>query len=109
MNRRPASVTGDGVQTIRKLIHEKNKFRRINPHLTNRLIRIDMEIENRLEPKGYTLNAIPKEGELIYVRQKSNLSTGGDAVNVTDELTPALEAIAINAAKAIPGLTHQGA
>jgi len=108
MNRRPASVTGDGVQTIRQLIHEKNKFRRINPHLTSRLIRIDMEIENRLESKGYTLNAIPKEGELIYLRQKSNLSTGGDAVNVTDQLTPELEEIAINAGKAIPGLTHYG-
>src|SRR5690625_5487161 len=67
-----------------------------------------MEIENRLESKGYTLNAIPKEGELIYLRQKSNLSTGGDAVNVTDQLTPELEEIAINAGKAIPGLTHYG-
>lgn len=108
MNRRPASVTGDGVQTIRQLIHEKNRYRKINPHLTSRLIRIDIEIENRLESKGYTLNAIPKEGELISLRQKSNLSTGGDAVNVTDEMTQELNEIAINAGKAIPGLTHYG-
>src|SRR5690625_4946905 len=108
MNRKPAYVTGDGVQTIRQLIHEKNKFRRINPHLTSRLIRIDMEIENRLESKGYTLNAIPRSEEMIYLREKSNLSTGGDAVNVTDQLTPELEEIAINAGKAIPGLTHYG-
>lgn len=108
MNRRPANVTGDGVQTIRQLIHEKNRYRKVNPHLTSRLIRVDREIEHILESSGYTLNAIPREGELIFLREKSNLSTGGDAVNVTDQLTPEISQIAIEAGKAIPGLTHFG-
>lgn len=108
MNRRPANVSGDGIQTVRQLIHEKNSIRRINPHLTSRLIRIDSEIKKLLETNGYTLNAIPKAGELVYLREKSNLSTGGDAVNVTDELTDNISQIAINAGKAIPGLTHYG-
>ena len=108
MNRRPANVTGDGVSSIRQLIHEKNRIRKINPHLTSRLIHVDKEIERILEESGYTLNAIPKEGELVYLREKSNLSTGGDAVNVTDQLTPEICKIAIDAGKAIPGLSHYG-
>ena len=108
MNRRPANVTGDGVSSIRQLIHEKNRMRKINPHLTSRLIRVDREIERILEESGYTLNAIPKEGELVFLREKSNLSTGGDAVNVSDQLTPEIIQIAIDAGKAIPGLSHYG-
>lgn len=108
MNRRPANVRGDGVSTIRQLIHTKNEIRKINPHLTSRLIKVDKEIERVLEESGYTLNAIPREGELVFLREKSNLSTGGDAVNVTDQLTPELRQITIDAGKAIPGLTHFG-
>lgn len=108
MNRRPANVIGDGVLTIRQLIEQKNKIRKINPHLTSRLIKIDKEVENLLEEKGYTLNTIPKKGELVYLREKSNLSTGGDAIDVTEQLTPQIEKIAIDAGKAIPGLKHFG-
>src|SRR5699024_4826765 len=101
MNRRPANVTGDGVQTIRQLIHEKNDMRKLNPHLTSRLIKIEREIEVLLEEKEYDLNSIPKYGEVVYLREKSNLSTGGEAVDVTDALTDELKEIAINAGKAI--------
>lgn len=108
MNRRPASVVGDGIHTIRELISENNKVRKINPHLTSRLIRVDKEIEFMLEEKGYDLNSIPAEGERVFLREKSNLSTGGDAIDVTDQLTPEIEKIAIDCGKAIPGLSHYG-
>lgn len=108
INRRPANVIGDGVSTIRQLIKEKNKIRKINPHLTSRLIKVDKEVEILLEEKGYSLDSVPKQGELVYLREKSNLSAGGDAVDVTDQLTPQLKEIAINAGKAIPGLKHYG-
>lgn len=108
MNRRPASIKGDGVHTIRELIRQKNKVRKINPHLTSRLIKIDKEIETILDDKGYTLNTVPKKDEVVYLREKSNLSAGGDAVDVTKQLTPEINEIAINAGKAIPGLKHYG-
>lgn len=108
INRRPANVIGDGVSTIRQLIKEKNKIRKINPHLTSRLIKVDKEVELLLEEKGYTLDSVPRKGELVYLREKSNLSAGGDAVDVTEQLTPQLKEIAINAGKAIPGLKHYG-
>lgn len=108
MNRRPARVIGDGVHTVRELIHQKNSERKLNPHLTSRLIKIDLEIETMLENQGFDLNSIPEKDEIVYLREKSNLSTGGEAVDVTDQLTPEIEQIAINAGKAIPGLAHYG-
>src|SRR5699024_5884788 len=94
--------------TIKELIDMKNDIRKMNPHLTSRLIKIDIEIETMLERAGYTIDSIPKVGELVYLREKSNLSQGGDAIDVTEQLTPELEKIAINAGKAIPGLAHYG-
>jgi D-alanine-D-alanine ligase-like ATP-grasp enzyme/acylphosphatase len=108
MNRRPASVVGDGIHTITQLIYKKNQVRKMNPHLTSRLIKIDKEVEDLLKRDGYTLTTIPKENDRVFLREKSNLSAGGDAIDVTDELTPELKEIAINAGKAIPGLAHFG-
>src|SRR5690625_2347924 len=108
MNRRPANVVGDGVHTIKQLIDAKNDIRKMNPHLTSRLTQVDIEVETMLERKGYTIESVPDKGELVYLREKSNLSQGGDAIDITDQLTPELEQIAINAGKAIPGLAHYG-
>lgn len=108
MNRRPASIVGDGVHSIKQLIHNQNEIRKMNPHLTSRLIKRDREIEALLLRQNYDYKSIPKEGERVFLREKSNLSTGGDAIDVTDQLTEGIKDIAINAGKAIPGLSHYG-
>ncbi|WP_147803694.1 acylphosphatase [Alkalicoccus halolimnae] len=108
MHRIPANVVGDGKRTIRKLILDKNKFRQQNPHLTSRMIRIDKEVLYMIEQAGYELDSVLEEGKRIYLRVQSNLSNGGDSVDVTEELSPALERIAIEATKAIPGLVQSG-
>lgn len=108
MNRRPAFVTGDGVHTIRELIYQKNKERKINPHLTSRMIKIDKEIKDLLKSNDYQLSSIPDDNKVVYLRQKSNLSAGGEAEDVTEQLTPELKRIAIDVGKAIPGLPHYG-
>ncbi|QQK74189.1 acylphosphatase [Salicibibacter cibarius] len=108
MNRRPANVIGDGVHTIKELIDLKNTERKKNPHTTSRLIKIDDEILDFIDRAGYTLETVPKDGEFLYIRQKSNLARGGEAIDVTEQLTPELKQIAIDAGKAIPGLPHYG-
>lgn len=108
MIRRPASVLGDGQHTIKELIHRANEIRMTNPHLTSRLIKVDLEIRSILKRKGYKLSTIPNDGERIFLREKSNLSKGGDAIDVTDRLTDNLKDIARNVGKAIPGLQHYG-
>ncbi len=89
--RTPASVTGDGVNTIRYLIDETNKDpRRGYGHekvLTQ--ITIDQFTQKMLDDKGYTLDTVPEKGELVLLKPTANLSTGGTSTDVTDEVHPA--------------------
>lgn len=107
-NRVPAHVMGDGKKTIIELIHEKNKARKTNPNLKHRLIRIDSSLIRLIEHSGYTLDDILKKNELLYLREISNVSIGGEPVDYTDQLTQEQKRIAVDAVKAIPGLTQCG-
>lgn len=107
-NRIPANITGDGIHTIEELIELKNYERRQNARLNSCLIHIDVEIMDLIEKKGYDLTSIPKRGEYILLREKTNVSSGGDPLDVTDEISEEMKKIAIDAVKAIPGLYHAG-
>lgn len=107
-NRIPANVTGDGKHTIAELIEIKNEERKKNQRLYNCLIEIDQEIIDFIQSAGYTLDSIPKRGKRLFLREKSNISTGGDPIDVTDQLPDAVKQVAVDAVKAIPGLLHGG-
>lgn len=107
-NRVPANITGDGVHTIDELIHLKNLERRKNARLNSCLIEIDIEIMKAVERLGYQMSSVPKRGEKIYLRKKTNVSSGGDPIDVLDTLADEYKQVAIDAVKAIPGLLHAG-
>ncbi|MFZ1528960.1 MAG: cyanophycin synthetase [Ferruginibacter sp.] len=89
--RTPASVIGDGKNTIQYLIEETNKDpRRGYGHekvLTQ--ITIDQFTQKMLDEKGYSLETVPPKGELVLLKPTANLSTGGTSTDVTDEVHPA--------------------
>ena len=89
--RTPASVTGNGRDTIQELIDIENKdSRRGYGHekvLTQ--ITIDQFTQKMLDEKGYTLETVPASGELVLLKPTANLSTGGTSQDVTDEIHPA--------------------
>ncbi|MBU9712952.1 acylphosphatase [Evansella tamaricis] len=107
-NRLPANIIGDGSHTIEELIELKNLERKKNARLFSCLIEIDNEVLDFIQSSGYTLESIPEKGEKILLREKTNVSAGGDPIDVTDNLPNELKEIAINAVKAIPGLHHGG-
>lgn len=88
--RTPASVTGDGKNTIQYLVDETNKDpRRGYGHekvLTQ--ITIDQFTQKMLDEKGYSLDTIPVKGELVLLKPTANLSTGGTSTDVTEEVHP---------------------
>ncbi|MFO8002186.1 MAG: glutamate ligase [Marinilabilia sp.] len=98
--REPANITGDGQHTIRKLIGAKNQNR--GDDYTHPLlkIKIDEEVERHLRYQSLTLDFVPKKGEKIYLRNNSNLSTGGDSIDVTDEIPVFYKKAAEKAAEA---------
>ena len=89
--RTPAAVTGDGINTIAYLINETNKDpRRGYGHekvLTQ--ITIDQFTQKMLDDAGYTVETVPKHGELVLLKPTANLSTGGTSTDITDEVHPA--------------------
>lgn len=106
INRIPANVVGDGINTIENLIIKKNKERSKNPRLVSCPIEIDYDLEVLIDKKGYSLDSIPQKGEQVFLSDKSNISLGGDPIDVLDQLSTTVKNTAINALHAIPGLEH---
>ncbi len=86
----PANVVGNGIDNITKLIEETNKDPRRGYGHENVLTQIDVDRDtlDLLEKLGYTLETIPKNGEIVYLKSTANLSTGGTSVDVTDMMHP---------------------
>lgn len=108
INRIPANIVGDGVHTIKTLIDIKNEDKKKNPYLSAKPIKIDFEIKALLKEQGYTLDSIPDSGVVVFLREKSNLSSGGDPIDATDDLPNHAQKVAIDSLKAIPGLPQAG-
>lgn len=104
----PANVIGDGIHTINELIDQKNKERKKNPYLSTKPIKVDFEVRKLLKNKGYTPDSIPNKGEQVFLREKSNLSQGGDPIEATHELSDEIKQLAVNALKALPSIEHAG-
>jgi cyanophycin synthetase len=86
----PAHVVGDGRATIAELIEETNKDPNRGEGHDNVLTKIELDRTSYqlLERQGYTLNSVPPKGTICYLKATANLSTGGIAVDRTDEIHP---------------------
>jgi cyanophycin synthetase len=86
----PAHVIGNGTDTIQELIKITNLDPRRGYGHENVLTQIDVDrdTEDLLEKLNYTLETIPKKGEIVYLKSTANLSTGGTSVDVTDMMHP---------------------
>lgn len=102
LHRVPANVKGDGRQTIRELVVEKN----LDP-LRGKGYKTPLEKIQCGEPEkmflamqGKSFEDVPEKDEVVYLRENSNISTGGDSLDFTDDVHPAYKEIAVRAAKA---------
>lgn len=92
----PANVTGDGKKTISQLIDEKNEdLLRGENHRAplEKIQKGDIELL-MLKEQGYTFESIPDNQETVYLRENSNISTGGDSIDFTDEMHQSYKNIA---------------
>ncbi|WP_309121617.1 bifunctional glutamate--cysteine ligase GshA/glutathione synthetase GshB [Paenibacillus sp.] len=99
----PANVKGDGKHTIEELVMQKNRDPlRGRGHRTP-LESIQLgELEKlMLKGQGYQVDSIPKKDEIIYLRENSNISTGGDSIDVTDQIPDDYKKIAVDAVAAL--------
>ena len=103
LHRVPANVTGHSERSIRELVEEKNKNPLRGKGYKTPLEKIDLDenVALFLKQQGLNFDSIPSEGEIIYLRENSNISTGGDSVDYTDSIPDYFKKIAVESAKAI--------
>ena len=101
--RDPPLVVGDGTHTVRELVEIVNSDpRRSDGHATSLTkIRFDEIALARLAEQGYSADSIPERGVRVILRNNANLSTGGTATDVTDDVHPDLAAAAVAAAQTV--------
>ncbi|MCU0532795.1 MAG: cyanophycin synthetase [Hydrococcus sp. Prado102] len=86
----PARVIGDGKLTVEELIEETNRDPNRGEGHDNVLtkISVDKTVLAVLERQNYTLKTVLAQGEIAYLRDTANLSTGGIAIDRTDDIHP---------------------
>jgi len=102
--RRPAQVVGDGASSIRELVEAVNADPRRGVGHEKSLTRIRLDDEAALAVmarQGLTAESVPAKGRIVTLRTTANLSSGGVAVDRTDDIHPDNAAIARRAALAV--------
>jgi cyanophycin synthetase len=101
--RDPPQVIGDGVHTVRELVERVNRDpRRGNGHSTSLTkIRFDDIALASLAKQGYVAESVAPVGQRVILRNNANLSTGGSATDVTDDVHPEVAARAVAAAQMV--------
>lgn len=90
----PLSVVGDGSSSIKELLKKKQKRFRAGGRDTR--IRLDdIRISHKLGMQKLALRSVPERGKRIYLLDNANLSSGGDAVDVTKPIHPEFKKIAV--------------
>jgi cyanophycin synthetase len=101
--RDPPTVVGDGVHHVQALVEQVNLDpRRGTGHATPLTkIRLDDIARSCLAIQGLTLESVPAKGTRVTLRNNANLSTGGSATDVTDDVHPEVAARAVAAARMV--------
>ena len=99
----PANVIGDGVHTVAELVAVKNDHPLRGDGSRTPLKKIALgDIEQlQLKEQGLTVDSIPAKDQLVQLRANSNISTGGDSIDMTDEMHASYKEIAVGISKAM--------
>ena len=104
VERVPAHVLGDGQRSIRALAVEINrdpKRSKTDPRASLAPLPLDELTAAYLARTGRTLDSVPTDGEVVFLRSTANISTGGTAVDRTDEMHPRNRALSELATSAV--------
>ena len=91
--RKPLSVVGDGKMNVQELLIEKQKHF-IQSGRDTTVPMEDFRIHNTLAGQGLSMESVLEKERVVELLPNANLSSGGDAVDVTDILHPAWHTLA---------------
>ncbi|NFO75266.1 bifunctional glutamate--cysteine ligase GshA/glutathione synthetase GshB, partial [Clostridium botulinum] len=103
LHRVPANVIGDSISSIKTLVEIKNQDPLRGYHYRTPLEKINLDENARLflKQQNKDFDYVPKKDEIVYLRENSNISTGGDSIDYTDDIPEKFKNIAIQCAKAV--------
>ncbi|MDP9729742.1 cyanophycin synthetase [Alicyclobacillus sp. TC] len=99
----PPYVEGDGQRTVSELIEILNEdpLRGIDHERPLTRVKVDEIVHQTLTRQGYSLDSVPQAGQQVWLRESANLSTGGHAKDITDQIHPLLKTLAARTARAV--------
>ncbi|MBU0278620.1 bifunctional glutamate--cysteine ligase GshA/glutathione synthetase GshB [Gemella sp. zg-1178] len=99
----PANVIGNGKSTIAELVAKKNENSLRGDGLSSPLKKIQLgDIELlQLKEQGLNATSILAEGKIAYLRANSNISTGGDSIDMTDRVDESYKNLAVGITQAM--------
>lgn len=99
----PAHVIGDGVLSLSELIEKENRnpLRGLDHEKDLTKITVNIETIALLKKSGITLDTIPKKNESVFLKETANLSTGGIAIDMTDDVHPEIQSMCERAARIV--------
>ena len=106
LQRIPANVRGDGTSSIAELVADKNRdpwrLGKQGAHISplEQLELNETEL-NVLREQGLSSQSVPVDGEIIFLRHNSNISTGGDSRDMTDAVHSGYKSICERAAQTL--------
>lgn len=107
--RQPAQVVGDGIHTVSQLIDQANQHPlRGKKHFAPMTL-LDKGKNERLQlaEQDLTFDSIPDEDQVVFLRENTNVSTGGLSIDRTNQVDSFYKDLAIQSAQAL-GATFCG-
>ncbi|MDA3731229.1 bifunctional glutamate--cysteine ligase GshA/glutathione synthetase GshB [Niameybacter massiliensis] len=103
LHRVPANVIGNGTHTIRELVEIKNQnvLRGKGYKTPLEKIQLDESAKLFLKQQNKDFETVPLLEEVVFLRENSNISTGGDSIDYTDQVHEYFKKIAVASAKAV--------
>lgn len=93
-------IIGDGISTIEQLVNIVNNDKLRGDDHEKPLTKMKIDYKY-LQEQNYNLNTILPKDKKVYLRKNANLSTGGVAIDCTDEISEENKEICVRVAKAI--------
>jgi len=99
----PGHVVGDGSHTVAELVEAVNDDPRRGIGHEKVLTRLELDEQalRLLSGHGHTAASVLPDGEVFYLRSTANLSTGGTAIDLTDQVHPDNAEMAVRAVTAV--------
>jgi cyanophycin synthetase len=108
VHREPAAVKGDGTHSLIQLIQIEN-YQRLNPRTTCLCeIKLDDVLFDYLDKHQLSLDYVPKKSEVVELRPNSNVSKGGNCIDVTEKVHSSVRKLAKQVLAAMGNLAFVG-